>query len=241
MHDLHQFPRRYESGERFSRRRQKSKPEKQIEYRRMHHFEGSTTLTTQLRALAIAFGLCLAAAGPASAAITSTQNTTPLDMYPATVPGVQFAFISKAIMGDGVDFDDLFTFDISGAGSSGSGSATALSTAITGLSIIHAQVPITLRLLAWDGDGYDTVLADSGLSFAPQVQHALDVGVGGAPGFGFYALEVIGSTPLGAAITQYAGQLQVAAVPEPSAWLTLLGGLGAIGWIARRRMVPTGI
>jgi hypothetical protein len=33
----------------------------------------------------------------------------------------------------------------------------------------------------------------------------------------------------------YAGNLQVAAVPEPSEWALMIAGLGAMGWIAKRR------
>ena len=92
-------------------------------------------------------------------------------------------------------------------------------------------------MLAWDGTSYATLVSDSGSSLAPTVQASLPAGVGGAPGHGFYALEVLGKTPIGAVITQYSGQLQVVAVPEPSTYVVVLGGLVLLAWQIRRREI----
>lgn len=188
-------------------------------------------MRTQLRALLVAMSLGLATMASAEAAIF---NTTPLDMYPTTVPGAQFSFIFNTFTTGGTAFDDLWTFDISGPGAQGGGNASALSTKIIGFSINQAALPVRLKMLAWDGDGYDTVLADSGSVFAPFVQAALSQNVGGAPTHGFYALEVQGTTPVGALLTQYSGALQVAAVPEPSLYALLAGGLLFAGFKLRR-------
>jgi hypothetical protein len=185
-----------------------------------------------LRALAIALGMSLLLTAPAKAAIF---NTSPLDMYPTTVPGASSAFVSNSISTPSTAFDDLWTFDISGSGSQGAANATALSSRFTGTSFDLQPLALQLKLLAWDGDGYDTVLADSGVSNNPFVQALLGTGVGGAAGHGFYALQVLGTTPANAAISQYAGNLQVAAVPEPSTYGLLAGGLLFVAWHVRRR------
>src|SRR5205814_5272220 len=103
--------------------------------------------------------------------------------------------------------DDLWTFDISGNGSQGTSSATSLSTKITGFTIDQTPIQLELKLLAWDGSGYGNVLSDSGVSIAPTVVASLPAGSTGAPGHGFYALEVLGRTPVGSLVTQYSGQL----------------------------------
>ena len=54
---------------------------------------------------------------------------------------------------------------------------------------------------------------------------------------GTYAIEVSGlvSNLVAGQTASYAGNLQVAAVPEPSEWALMIAGLGAMGWIAKRR------
>jgi hypothetical protein len=191
-------------------------------------------MRTKARALFVAMSMTLAIMAPAKA---DTFNTTPLDMFPGTVPGAQFSFISNSFTTGGTSFDDLWTFDISGNGSQGTGSASSLSTRITGFTIDQTPIQLELRLLAWDGAGYGTILSDSGPSIAPTVQASLAANTGGAPGHGFYALEVLGATPVGAVITQYAGQLQVAAVPEPSTYAVLLGGMVLLAAQIRGRSI----
>ncbi len=159
-------------------------------------------------------------------------------MYPTSTPGVQFAFISNFFTTGGTAFDDFFTFDLSGTGSQAGGSASALSTKFTGFTISQTPLALTMKLVAWDGTGYNTVLANSGLpSLTPSVEAALGANIGGATGHGYYALEVLGTTPVGAVITQYSGQLQLAAaapVPEPSTYGLLGAGLVFVAWQVRR-------
>jgi len=191
-------------------------------------------MRTKAQALFAVMSMTLALMASAKAAIF---NTTPLDMFPTSVPGAQFSFVSNSFTTGGTSFDDLWTFDIGGNGSQGTGSATALSTKITGFTIQQTPIQLQLRLLAWDGSGYGTVLSDSGSGIAPTVGATLAANSGGAPGHGFYALEVIGATPVGAVITQYAGQLQVAAVPEPSTYAVVVGGMILLARRARRRPI----
>jgi len=186
-------------------------------------------MRTESKLLLVGMALGFTFIAPAKAA---DFNTTPLNMYPATVPGVQSAPISNSFTTGGTFFDDLWTFDVSGPGAQGSASASAFSTVIDGTPL-QTPLGIQLRLVAWNGTTYGTILSDSGVTTAPFVQSLLPPHVGGAPGRGFYAVEVLGNTPPGADISQYSGQLQVAAVPEPATYALLLGGLLFIGWRAR--------
>src|SRR5215208_6008968 len=190
-------------------------------------------MRTQVRAFLVAMSLGLAIVAPAKAAIF---DLTPLDQYPTTLPGVQFSFISSSFNTASTAFTDLWTFDISGAGAQGGGNVAALSTQITGSSISQSPLPLRLRLLAWDGDSYDTVLSDSGLApiLGPSVQAPLSAHSGGDVGHGYYALEVSGTTPAAAVLSQYSGQLQIAAVPEPSTYALLAAGLLFAGFKIRR-------
>src|SRR3954452_9620002 len=162
-------------------------------------------MRTQVKAFLVAMSLGLAIVAPAKAAIFNINDLTPLDMYPTTLPGVQFSFISNVFTVASTAFTDLWTFDISGAGAQGGGNVAALSTRIVGSSISQSPLPLRLRLLAWDGDGYDTVLSDSGLLpiVGPSVQSPLAAHTGGDVGHGYYALEVSGTTPAAAVLSQY--------------------------------------
>ena len=190
-------------------------------------------MRTRVRALLIAMSLGVTVMAPAKADVF---NTTPLDMFPTTLPGAQFSFISNAFVTGDTAIDDLWTFDISGNGSQGASNAAALSTRITATSIDQTPLPLQLKLLAWDGSGYNTLLSESGPSptLGAFVAASLAANTGGSPGHGFYALEVLGRTPAGASITQYSGQLQVAAVPEPSTYALLVGGLLVVGFQLKR-------
>jgi len=186
---------------------------------------------SKLLLLAMALGLAFIA--PASA---TDFNTTPLDMYPATVPGARPFSFNNSFTTPGTFFEDRYTFDVSGLEARGAANASAAAFSdIVGTP--GSPVGLQLRLLAWNGTSYGTILSDSGVTFTPFVEAALPPHVGGAPGHGFYAIEVLVNTPLGAGVTQYSGQLQVAAVPEPSTYLLVLGGLLLVGWQARRESI----
>ena len=162
--------------------------------------------------LLVAMALSLAFIATASA---TEFNTDPLDMYPATVPGARpFAF-TNSFTSPG-NFADLWTFDVGGLGAEAAASASAFYTVIVDGTPIQNRLGLQLRLLAWNGISYGTILSDSGVTFTPFVQAALPRNEGGNLGHGFYAIEVLGITPSGAQVSQYSGQLQVVAVPEPS-------------------------
>jgi len=184
--------------------------------------------------LLVAMALGLAFIAPASA---TDFNTVPLDMYPTTLPGAQFSSVSNSFTSSATVFHDRWTFDVSGPGAKGAANASAFATVI--LDGQSTQNPLSLQLIlkAWDGNDYNTLLFDSGVNtFTPGFKDlVLAPHTGGAPNHGFYSLELLGNTPPGQMVaTQYSGQLQVAAIPEPSTYAVLLGGLLLIGWQARR-------
>jgi len=191
-------------------------------------------MRTKVKALLAVMSLSLACMATATAAVF---NTAPLNMFPPTLPGAQFSFISNSFITGGTSFDDLWTFDISGTGAQATSRGSALATKIVGSTVVQQAIPFQLRLLAWDGVGYNLVMGDSGLNFAPTVQSPLPAHSGGAPGHGYYALEAIGTTPAGSVITQYSGQLQVAAVPEPSIYALVIGGMMVLAGQVRRRSI----
>ena len=188
-------------------------------------------MDTQVKLLLASVSLSLMLMTPARADVF---NVTPLDMYPPAVPGVQGTFLTRTINGGSAAFDDLWTFDVSGDGAHGGISLSAFSTTFAGGTPSQGPLALQLFLLAWDGSGYSTLLDASSVELAPSVQAALPAHQTGAPGHGFYALEVIGTTPADAVMTQYSGQLQVAAVPEPSMFIFASTGLLLIGWQVRR-------
>ena len=53
-------------------------------------------------------------------------------------------------------------------------------------------------------------------------------------GAGTYTMTLMGTNS--AAIGSYAGNLALAPVPEPGQWAMLLAGLGAMGFMVRRRV-----
>jgi hypothetical protein len=142
-------------------------------------------------------------------------NLTPLDMYPGSVPGVQTKFLDRTFTTGDTAFDDLWTFDVSGPDAQAAISLSALSTTLAGLTANQSPLKLQLFLQAWDGNGYGITLDASNAELAPVVQAPLAQSSGGAPGHGFYALQVLGTTPVNAVLTQYSGQLQVVAVPQP--------------------------
>lgn len=52
---------------------------------------------------------------------------------------------------------------------------------------------------------------------------------------GNYSLSVVGNVLSGATAGSYQGQVSVSPVPEPATWGMLIGGLGLVGALARRR------
>ena len=166
--------------------------------------------------LAVAAALALSLAGGAQAAVTNLGAAT---------PGSPLAFGGFAPVGL---FNDVFTFTLPANGGSGY--------SVTNFELLPGLFNVALSTMSLfsnpDGilfNGDDTFLASSTAPGGSAL--ALTWGASGA---GAYYLNVTGISN-GTMGGIYNGAISVSPVPEPATVLTLLAGLGVVGFIAMRR------
>lgn len=166
--------------------------------------------------LAVAAALSLAFAGGAQAATINLG---------AAAPGAPLSFSGFAPVGL---FNDVFTFTLPANGGSGY--------SVTNFELLPGLFNVALATMSLfsNPDGVlfnadDTFLASS----AGPGGNALAL-TWGASGAGPYYLNVTGISN-GSMGGIYSGAISVSPVPEPATVLTLLAGLGVVGFIAMRR------
>lgn len=143
--------------------------------------------------------------------------------------------VTHSIPGLGVNFTDIYSFDI------GALSAETIATTVrVTLQYDGSNTPV------FDISNFSIALADinnvqyafdnSFSNGALELSAVLAPSVVGVPGF--YTFVVNGTTT-GSAGGLYAGALSAQAVPEPQTWMTLVAGIGLIGMMvgrSKRRM-----
>jgi hypothetical protein len=136
----------------------------------------------------------------------------------------------------GSSFTDVFTFNISTPfDAAASVTSSYLNTQqtkdllITGFSLYRYD-PGTMAILG---------TAIAGVNETGFGSHPTDSWSLSAYGLssGYYALQINGQV-LGAGGGAFGGDLTVSPVPEPQSWAMLLAGLGMLGMVTRRQLVP---
>ena len=144
----------------------------------------------------------------------------------------------------GVAFDDQYAFNL--VGSAGAFVASAVSQQVTPAGVA-SLFDITAQLFAWDGSAFvaqNSALPGGAVIVPGPFSLVLPVASGGdtAPGgidFAYY-LEIKGTPAAGAGnAAGYGGSLNLAAVPEPSSLLLLLGGTIFAAFLGRRRLTSS--
>jgi len=134
------------------------------------------------------------------------------------------------------DFEDVYGFDIAGMNATVGASFVTL-TVKPNSPGASATFDVKGSLEAFNGSGYSAL---SGPITGPALLVAADVPIasGGDPSGAnrHYRLVVSGAAADISDFASYGGSLRVAAVPEPSALVILLGGLLALVPLARRKI-----
>jgi hypothetical protein len=156
----------------------------------------------------------------ATGAVNAT--TTPLG---AVVVGTPLSFGGLAAPGP---FSDIFTFTLPTNG--GSGYSVSNFTLLPG---VYGTALTTLTLIS----NVDGILFNADDTFVSSSSTPGGAAIGlsvGAQAAGMYYINVTGITtaPAGGI---YTGAISVTAVPEPETYAMMLAGLGALGFLARRR------
>lgn len=157
--------------------------------------------------------LALAACGAANAATinlgTFDEDTAPL----------AFNHKSAVVLVANQSFVDYVNFDL-----------TSANDAIGSLTFANNS-KFSMSLDSWvlNKVGSGTVAPDAGSTFAAISYSALSAGS--------YSLEIHGTLNAGYKGNSYGGNFvtQLSPVPEPETYALLLAGLGAVGFVARRR------
>lgn len=188
----------------------------------------------KLKTLALAAILTGAAFVGTSASAQTANHTSSLVIWDDGAGGYNGhfggAFGASAL---GTNFSDIFTFNVgtkfdsaSSLTSSFLSSALTKDLQITGFSLYRYD-PTSMSILG---------TAIAGVNNTGPGAHPLDAWSLSAAGLagGSYALKVDGKV-LGNGGGAYAGDLTISPVPEPETYGMLLGGLGLLGFLARRR------
>ena len=164
------------------------------------------------------------AAMSAGLLVTAVAHATTTHLGPAVV-GTPLSFGGFAAPGP---FNDIFTFTLPANG--GSGYSVTNFTALPG----QFNTVLSTMSLVSNPDGILFNLDDSFLrsSVAPG-GNSLVLSWGATPGGNYYI--AVGGVTNGAQGGIYNGAISVTAVPEPETYAMMLAGLGAIGFLARRR------
>ena len=152
----------------------------------------------------------------AFASVSSHATATDWGVHAALEPGGAFSPAGS--------IDDTYEFTL--------GSSFVVSSSVYTLFGVVAPATYSLFTVGIDGvigTGDDTGLASYTFSAAPTV-HSLTLGPGN------YYYSVLGKTMAPAAYA-ISSSIAAAPVPEPETYAMLLGGLGVIGFVARRRRV----
>jgi hypothetical protein len=191
-----------------------------------------------LTALALALGVL---AGPASAVVIC-DNCTYLTGQPATNLGqhdpttFDNSTFGNATTGQNGNFDNTWVFSINPAGNAG---LDVIFLPIANISNFAVKLfDVESSLCGGAGSACSSLTLGGLLATSTTVPNYASVLDFTGPLNGTYAFEVTG-TISGLAAGQpasYVGNLQtVAAVPEPETYALLAGGLGMVGFMARRR------
>lgn len=177
---------------------------------------------------AVTMAAALAAATPALAQYSYSFSAAPVGFEPFA-----FSFNTPALLsaGDAFSFAPFTITDGSTTWTITQGSSTTLST--QGRCFLFGTADVTLVSGAetqcslgtpdtganfWFFDGDTTLPTTTGTTT------------------GLYVVVFSGASPASGG-ADFDGKLTVSAVPEPQQYLLLLGGLAAVGWMARRRRV----
>jgi len=146
----------------------------------------------------------------------------------------------------GVDFTDQYAFNV--VGSAGAFVASLVSQQVTSAGDV-SLFNITGQLFGWDGSAFVALTGlpnpgdVGGATIVPGDSLILPAATGGDPAGinSAYYLEIHG-TPTAApagSLAGYGGSMNIAAVPEPSSLLLLLGGTICAAFLGRRRLTSS--
>ena len=164
------------------------------------------------------------AAMSAGMLVTAVAHATTTNLGPAVV-GTPLAFGGFAAPGP---FNDIFTFTLPANGGSGY--------SLTNFTSLPGQFNTVLSTLSLvsNPDGILFNMDDSFLSSSVVPGgNSLKLAWGPAPGGNYYI--AVGGVTNGTQGGIYNGAISVTAVPEPETYAMMLAGLGALGFLARRR------
>ncbi|WP_377702944.1 FxDxF family PEP-CTERM protein [Pseudoduganella sp. UC29_71] len=126
------------------------------------------------------------------------------------------------------DFTDTITFTPTVGSSFVDASLITIGLDATNIDFHSIMLGSTPMTITTDGGG----LVEAAATYHSSMAGLLEITVWGTAGGGGPA-----GTPINAV---YSGTLNVLAVPEPATYGMLLGGLGVLGWLARRRSAQAG-